>query len=137
MLCALYIANGDHIPVVVHDQLDDEVLCYKIAADHLGSTFYPEFMGGQAATILPLSIPEMFVFYLLFPPATAFAVNLACTATVVYVSLYACLRMLDVRDSIVALMGIAFALLPFYSVYNIAVMGMPLLLCAITCRKLV
>ena len=85
-------------------------------------------MGGQAATILPLSIPEMFVFYLLFPPATAFAVNLACTATVAYVSLYACLRMLDVRDSIVALMGIAFALLPFYSVYNIAVMGMPLLL---------
>lgn len=130
-LGALYIANGDHIPVVVHDQLDGEVLCYKMAADHLGSTFYPEFMGGQAAITLPLSIPGMFIFYLLFPPAMAFAVNLACVIIVAYASLYASLHMLEVRDSVAAFTGMMFALLPFYSVYSIAVMGMPLLLCAL------
>ncbi len=131
ILGALYIVNGDQIPVVPHDQLDDQVLCYKMAVDHLGAAYYPEFMGGQESLSAPVSIPGMMLFYLLFPAVTAFATNLACVMIMAYVSLYACLRLLKVRDSLSALIGLAFAMLPFYSVYGLSSMGVPLVLCAL------
>ena len=131
LLSILYIVNGDQIPVAPHDQLDDQVLCYKMAVDHLGATYYPEFMGGQESSSAPLSIPGMLIFYLLFPTVMAFAVNLAFVMIVAYVSLYASLRLLRVRDSLAALVGLTFALLPFYSVYGLSSMGVPLVFCAL------
>lgn len=126
ILGIMYVVNGDQIPVVPHDQLDDQVLCYKMAVNHLGAVYYPEFMGGQELSSAPVSIPGMVVFYLLFPAVTAFAVNLAYIMITAYVSLYACLRLLKVRDSLSAFTSFAFAMLPFYSVYGLSSMGVPL-----------
>lgn len=136
ILGVMYIANGDGIPVVPHDQLDIEVLCYKLAAEHPTHAFYTEFMGGQESSAAPVSCLIILLFYLLFPAATAFAANLVCVMIMAYVSMYASLRLLGVRDSLAAISSFLFGMLPFYSVYGLSSMGGGLVLCAVLlCSK--
>lgn len=130
VMAALYVCAGDSIPVVPTDQLDGEVLCYKLAADDPGSEFYSNFMGGQSSNAMPLSIPGMIFFYLIIPLPYAFSVNLAFVMLVAYLSLYASLRMFGVRDLAAAAVCVCFAFLPFYSVYGLSSMGLPLVICA-------
>lgn len=131
LMGALYVGNGGNVPVVPHDQLDDQVPAYEMAVKHWGSAFYPEFMGGQSSSTMAISVPGMLIFYRLLPSVTAFAINLLFAMVVAYVSLYGSLRLLGVRDSVGTLVALSFALLPFYSVYGSSSMGVPLMLCAL------
>lgn len=127
----LYVGNGVHIPVIPHDQLDDQVICYMESAKHLGESYYIEFMGGQSSSALVTNVPGMQLFYFLLPPVTAFACNLLFVMTVSFISLYVFLQLLGVRDSAGALVSLAFSYLPFYSVYGLSSMGVPLILVAL------
>lgn len=127
----LYVANGEDIPVMPHDQLDDQVICYKLAAEHPGSSFYEEIMGGQSAQVMAVTVPGMLFFYQVFPSCTAYALNLLLVMLIAYIALYECLQILGVRDVLAALISVVYAVLPSYTVYGISAMGVPLVLLAV------
>lgn len=131
VLGVLYVSHGENMPVVSHDQLDDQVICYKLAAENPGASFYEQIMGGQSAQVMAVTVPGMLLFYQLFVPYFAYALNLLLVMLVAYASLYFCLEILGTRDVLAALISFVYAALPSYSVYGLSAMGVPLILLAV------
>lgn len=121
-----YVASGDGIVVKPHDQLDGEFLTYLLQARHFGATSYGELMNGLSSSGMQMAAPGLLLFYLAFPAEYAFSTAYLFIMVVAYVGLCLLLRTCGVRKWVAALSSLAFALLPFYSVYGLSVMGLPL-----------
>lgn len=127
----LYLFAGESIPVTVHDQLDYVVPMSELQASRFGESFFPELMGGMPASAVVIGIPGMALFYQMFPSVVAFSLNLMFVLLISYCSMYACLLMLGVRRWSAAITAFMYACLPFYSVYALSCMGVPLVVCAV------
>lgn len=126
-----YALSGDLILMLPHDQLDGEVLAYTLRAEHWGAVSYEELMGGMPATGMQMAAPGLVILYLLLPPAYAFGVGYALVAVVAYCGLWLLVRFFEVRPWVAAASSFLFALLPFYSVYGLSIMGVPLMAWAV------
>ena len=126
LLGTLYVAAGENIPVAVTDQLDGEVFTYLLRAWNPGATEFSQFMNGVPGTSLQMASPLTLLFYYALPSATAFSANAVFVMFVGYAGLFFLLRQLQVRTVLAAAASFVFALLPFYSVYGLSVMGIPL-----------
>lgn len=125
-LCGITILQGENSYIFIHDQFDGEVFSYLLHANHLGETIYPELMNGLPKTGVQLASPATLFFYLILPPINAYLWNLFFVAIIGYIGLYLFLTENDCKKSISAISALLFALLPFYSVYGLSIMGLPL-----------
>lgn len=116
---------GENSIIPVHDQLDISVVDYILSARHLGEKSFLEFMNGAAS--VSLCSPATLLFYLIFDPYMAFAVNYLFVSLVAFAGMFLCLQELFNRPWISLFIAILFSLLPFYSAFGLSVMGQPLL----------
>lgn len=126
-LFLLYLILGQDILVLYHDQLDSEVLYYMLKGKNLSSVFqetFPEFMHGEA--VVEVAAPFQLLYYLIFSPVTAFILNLYVVRITAYVGMYLLLRRLSVERILCLMTGLMFSILPFYSVYGLSAMGIPM-----------
>lgn len=127
-LGVIYVALGEAIVVDPHDQLDGEIFTYILHAKHFNESIYFELMNGLPSTGMQMAAPGLILLYFAFPPVTAFALSTFFVMVVAYLGLFALLRSFFVRSWIAAITAFLFALLPFYSVYGLSIMGIPALL---------
>lgn len=115
---------------IMHDQLDGEVLTYILNANYLEKdTIDVLFDGVSKTAVTPASLGSV-LFYLIFPPLTAFLVNYIFVVVVSYIGMFLCLKELNISIWTCVGISIIYASLPFYSVYGLSVMGQPLLVYA-------
>lgn len=124
----VYISLGENIVVAPHDQLDGEIFTYILHSKHLTDQVYYELMNGVPATGMQMAAPVLLVLYLLFPPVLAFSLATAAIMLIAYFGMSLLLSSFGVRSWLSVCVSFAFAFLPFYSVYGLSVMGVPLLL---------
>lgn len=142
LLCGILIVTLGYIPYIVlgkgsvfgiTDQLDDEILTYILTAKHLfdGQTIYPEIMSGlNRRSMLPPAM--LFTLpYLLFSPFNAFLINQYFISLVAFIGMYLLCRHLLRNKFFSFCTAVIFSYLPFYSVYGLSIMGVPLLLYAL------
>ena len=127
ILCGITILQGESSYITIHDQFDGEVFSYLLHANHLGETVYPELMNGLPKTGAQLASPATLFFYLIAPPINAYLWNLFFVAIIGYIGLYLFLTENSCKKIISVITALLFALLPFYSVYGLSIMGLPLL----------
>ena len=127
ILCGITILQGESSYITIHDQFDGEVFSYLLHANHLGETVYPELMNGLPKTGAQLASPATLFFYLIAPPINAYLWNLFFVAIIGYIGLYLFLTENSGKKIISVITALLFALLPFYSVYGLSIMGLPLL----------
>lgn len=124
----VYVALGESIVVDPHDQLDGEIFTYILHAKHFGESIYFELINGMPSTGMQMAAPGLLPLYFIFSPATAFALSTFLVMVVAYLGLFALLRSFSVRSWIATIVSFLFALLPFYPVYGLSIMGIPALL---------
>ena len=130
VLCAVQLVAGADVVVTVHDQLDSEVLYYKLHAEHPLDASYGEMLGGIASNRVVMASPASVLLYIAFGPLWGFLANWCFVALAGYCGMWLCLRSFDVSVAVGAVASVLFALAPFYSVYGLSVMGVPLVLLA-------
>ena len=116
---------------MIHDQFDGEVLAYILNAKYFMQGHIPEFLSGtDKISLLPPSFGTTF-FYCFLEPDNAFFVNYIFVVFVAYTGMYLLIEKLLSIKWIAAVVGCLFAMLPFYSVYGLSVMGQPLFFYAV------
>jgi len=124
------ILNSD-MYTMIHDQFDGEVLAYILNAKYFMQGHIPEFLSGtDKISLLPPSFGTTF-FYCFLEPDNAFFVNYIFVVFVAYTGMYLLIEKLLSIKWIAAVVGCLFAMLPFYSVYGLSVMGQPLFFYAV------
>lgn len=128
-----YIVLGKGSVFDITDQLDDEILTYVLTAKHLfdGQTIYPEIMCGLSyKSMLPPAMLST-LLYVIFSPFYAFLINQYFISVVAFIGMYLlCSHLL--RNIFVSFCAaVIFSYLPFFSVYGLSIMGVPLLLYAL------
>lgn len=129
VLSIMLLAAGGSIPAVVHDSLDLEISRIVVQLKHLGENSLPEFMDGAWNASSSFS-PGSLVLYMIFDPLTAFVLNTIFVLYAAYLGCWLCLELFRVRPWISSTVAFAFALLPFYSIFGLSVMGVPFLVYA-------
>jgi len=129
----------DNAPTLVHDNLDSNVVMFKILADS-GQLFgsmndtIPQIMNGIPRNVLGSEFNAIQWLYLLFDPYMAYVLNLTVMHITAFIGMYLLLKkyFLDNKEDKIILVGVAlsFALLPFWPSGGLSVSGMPLLLYA-------
>lgn len=122
-----YCLSGSAMVVESHDQLDGEIFTYILHLQHFGDSTYPELMDGISSTGMQMAAPGMLLFYILLPVKMAFAAGYFFVAVCAYIGLFLLLKSFSVRQWLGAIVAALFAFLPFYSVYGLSIMGIPLL----------
>lgn len=125
------LIQGQNALLIVHDQLDGEVLAYIEQIENLGSNNIPELFNGALKSSLTPASTGTLLFYYLFDPFIAYMVNYIFVAIIAYSGMYLCVEKFIKEKWICVVVGTIFAMLPFYSVYGLSVMGQPLLLWAV------
>jgi hypothetical protein len=130
---------GDSTPVLVHDNLDANVVWYKILADSgqffgpMDSTL-PQLMNGLPRNSLGSEYNVINWLFLLLEPYPAYIVNLTLMHLFAFIGMYLLLsrHLVPGKDSMFIAVGVAlaFALLPFWPSGGLSIAGMPLLLYA-------
>ena len=122
-----YVYLGENIVVTMHDQLDSDVTYLVLKSQNLSSIFqtrFPQFMDGNAE--VTVSSFGSLVFYLIMPSVYAFITNMFFVRILSYLSMFFLLRYYGVEPLFSYLVAMTFVFLPFYSVYGLSVMGIPL-----------
>lgn len=125
------LIQGQNALLIVHDQLDGDVLAYIEQIENLGSNNIPELFNGALKSSLTPASTGTLLFYYLFDPFIAYMVNYIFVAIIAYSGMYLCVEKFIKEKWICVVVGTIFAMLPFYSVYGLSVMGQPLLLWAV------
>lgn len=120
---------GEDIPASIHDSLDIEISRIVVQLKHFGANSLPEFMDGAWNASSSLS-PGSLVFYMLFDPVVAFAANMTFVLFIAYIGCWLCLESFGVRPWLSSTVAFLFAFLPFYSIFGLSIMGVPLLVFA-------
>lgn len=125
----LIILNKDAL-LVIHDQLDGEVLSYVLSARNILSSKITQLFDGVNKSAITPPAPFFVLLYCLFPEWIAFFVSYILIAAVAYTGMFLCFKELLGKKWIALSVAIIFSLLPFYPVYGFSIMGQPLLLYA-------
>ncbi len=127
--CLLLGKGGVYI---AHDQLDGEIFSYIFHARHLfdNSRVYPELMNGIGKEGLQMAAPLMVLLFCLLPPMQALFTAGVLIAAVGFCGMFACINRITGNKVIAFVVGGIFAYTPFYTVYGLSVMGIPMLLYA-------
>lgn len=114
------------------EQLDGGIFPYILHVRHLstGGAVYPELMNGIAKEGMQLNAPLLALLFYILPPMQAFLLGSILIAAVGFAGMFACVSKITDNKIIAWIVGCIFAYTPFYAVYGISVMGVPLLLYA-------
>lgn len=128
-----YVLLGEGSYVQVHDQMDGEILNYIYQAKYLFSgNVIPEFMNGASKAAMQMPAPFGVLFYLVFSPFWAYAVMHWFVLCIGFLGMYFLCRNFSIREEIALLAACLYCYIPFYPVYGLTQLGLPLLLlCAV------
>jgi hypothetical protein len=132
-----YYILGENTHIRVHDNLDSNIVWYKMLAES-GMIFtapdavLPNVINGLPRSALPSAFDWMVWLYVLFSPFTAYTINQTVMRFVAFFGMYVLLRKhffrADASSVIPAGVALAFALLPFWPSGSLSFAGMPLAL---------
>jgi len=140
IIIALYLTPfyllGESTPTLVHDNLDSNVVWFKVLAES-GQLFgpmdatIPQVMNGIPRNSFGSEFNVIQWLYLFFEPYTAYIINLTLMHFIAFIGMYLLLtrRILPDEGSKPFTVGVslAFALLPFWPSGGLSIAGMPLL----------
>ncbi|AKB18844.1 DUF6044 family protein [Methanosarcina sp. WWM596] len=134
-----FIILGEDTPVLVHDNLDSNLVRH-ITLVQSGKIFgsmdstVPQIMNGLPRNCLGSEFSFILLLFDLFPPFTAYALNLTFMHFIAFFGMYLLLSRHIVREkeySFIAVgVALCFALLPFWPFGGLSIAGMPLALYA-------
>ncbi|MEZ5335184.1 MAG: DUF6044 family protein [Methanolobus sp.] len=134
-----YYILRENTPVLIHDNLDSFLAWHTILAqsDHILGSFdstIPQIMNGLPRNCLGSEFSFILLLFYLFPPFTAYALNLTLMHIIAFSGMYLLLsRRIDTGDGnrfIIIGVSLCFALLPFWPFGGLTIAGMPLALYA-------
>lgn len=114
------------------DQLDGEIFTYIFAAKYLGQdvSVYQEMFNGIHTDGLIMPAP-MFVFiYRVLEPFTALLCMHLIVSALAFLGMYLLINKCYENKIVAFIAGLVFAYLPFFGVYGLSIMGVPLLVYA-------
>ena len=117
---------GEDSFIAPHDQFDGSVFAYMLRINNWGMDTFEEIMNGLPKEGLQMEAPGLLILYLLFDFSTAYICTTIFVMIIAFVGMYFLLSNLDVRTWIAFLVAFLFASLPFYPVYCLNIMGLPL-----------
>ncbi len=132
---------GENIPVLIHDNLDSNLVWHTNlvnSGEFFGSmdSTIPQVMNGLPRNSLGSEFNAIKWLFYLFPPFTAYALNLTIMHFVAFIGMYLLLSKHiikgegDIYDIINVGVALSFSLLPFWPFGGLSVAGMPLALYA-------
>ncbi|MGN0431373.1 MAG: DUF6044 family protein [Lachnospiraceae bacterium] len=129
-LPALLLGEGG--VYICHDQLDGEIFSYILRAKHLfdDGNVYPELMNGIPKEGLQMAAPLLLLLFCVFTPLQAFLIGSMAIAAVGFAGMFLCIKEITGSKPLAFVLGGIFGYLPFYTVYGLSIMGLPLLLYA-------
>ena len=125
----LFVFNTD-FRMLIHDQLDGEVLTYVLNAKHFMDPNLPELFNGADKSSMTPPAPGFVLMFLIFPTKAAYFIMYVIVLISAYTGMYLCLNEMIGKSWIAAISSMIFTLLPFFPVYGLSVMGQPLLVYA-------
>ena len=122
------LLKGGGFWVSANDQLDSEVMYYWLKANNgITASSFDNFMNGRAFVQVPCIISLL--FYKLLPPVYAFIVNRYIVTEIGFVGMYLLLNTSRIEKPVSFISAMLFSAIPFFSVYGLTVMGIPLIAC--------
>ena len=136
LFLTIRLVLGQDSFVTIHDNLDSEIPWRIALANNPGSDRLDSIMNGLPVSFMVTRLNLIYAFYAVFPPFTAYILNEALVHAVAFAGMFLLLQTLFRRGflqsgqegPIGAGVALAFSLLPFYSIYGLAIAGQPLLL---------
>ncbi|MFC4618498.1 DUF6044 family protein [Camelliibacillus cellulosilyticus] len=132
-----YYVFGENTAIRIHDNLDSNVVWYKLMAD-TGTLFsgihtkIPNIMNGLPRNSLGSELDIGLLIYALFPPFTAYTINQTVMRFVAFFGMYLLLdrHIIGDRDRYWITIGtsLAYAFLPFWPSGELSIAGLPLAL---------
>lgn len=124
-----YLILGEGSYVVVHDQMDGEILNYIYQAEYLfAGSVIPEFMNGMPKSAMLPPAPLMVLLYKIFEPFTAFALMHWICLLIGFGGFWLLCRKMLIKKEIGCAVACIFSYMPLYPVYGLAIWGQPLLI---------
>ena len=129
---------GQNSHVLIHDNLDSNVVWYKVLADS-GMTFaksnelIPNIMNGLPRSVYGSEFNVIVWLYNIFPPYIAYVINQILMHFIAFLGMWLLLKnhiLKGNRNAISLGVSLAFALLPFWPSGGLSVAGQPLVLYA-------
>lgn len=124
---------GEGSVFTIHDQLDESMMNYVLTARHPGESIIPEMLGGINASGLQPSAVAFVLLYRIMPPFYAFLCTYMIGLLCGFLGMYLVVKELAGSSILAVAAGGIFCMLPFYPVYGLSQMGIPLVLYAFLC----
>ena len=128
-----HMTLGEGSIFTIHDQLDESLMNYVLTARHAGETQIPEMMGGINAGGLQPSAVLFLLLYMVMPPFYAFLTSYGIIFLCAFIGMYLVVKELTGSSILAVVSAGCFCMLPFYPVYGLSQMGIPLVLYAFLC----
>jgi hypothetical protein len=131
-----YIILNNKSPIQIHDNLDSNYVNYKLIAE-TNTVFTPSFeiiepfMGGTYRLSFPSELNVIMLLFVLFPPLTAYIINMIIIHITAYLNMYKLLNNYVVKENgnhITVGVALCFGVLPFYPWLGLSIAGSPLIL---------
>lgn len=129
------IVLGEKSVFIIHDQLDEEILCFVLTARHPGENVIPEMLGGIGSGGLQPSAVLFLVLYCLLPPFYAFLCSYGLLLLCGFLGMYLTVKELTESSILAVTAGGIFCMLSLYPVYGLSLMGIPLVVYAYLCLR--
>lgn len=126
-----YLYLGERIVVNPHDQLDLEIPNFILKSRDISTLFeesFPQFMCGRTDVETTSVIGTL--LYVIFSPVYAFIVNIFLVRIIAFLGMYLLLVSLKTNRICSIITSFVFSFIPFYSVYGLNIMGIPMLVYA-------
>lgn len=132
-----YYFLGENTHIRVHDNLDSNIVWYKILAES-GQIFaapnsqLPNIINGLPRSALPSALDGVLWLYVLFPPFLAYAISQTMMRIIAFIGMFLLLRTYIIpglqRGYYVIALGVSvcFAILPYWPSGVLSIAGLPL-----------
>ncbi|MFS0750938.1 DUF6044 family protein [Oceanobacillus sp. 1P07AA] len=140
-----YFINGENTHLRIHDNMDSNVVWYKVLAESgkiftLQDVMLPYAIDGLPRSALPSPFDAVVWLYVLFEPITAYTISQTIMRLAAYFGMYLLLtRFVLAKDTtpwITVGVSLAFAMLPYWPSGALSIAGIPLALYVfLTIRK--
>lgn len=132
-----YFILGENTHIRVHDNLDSNIVWYKLLAESgqifsSPNTLLPSIINGLPRSALPSAFDGVVWLYVLFTPFVAYAISQTVMRIVAFIGMYYLLQTFiistDKRSTMFIQIGVSvcFALLPFWPSGMLSIAGLPL-----------
>lgn len=130
-----YLAAGENSHIRIFDNLDSEILFYKLSGKYLLSFNgnMPEIMDGLSVGSVNVFSPIQTLIYMVLPTFWAYIFNDFFVKITGFLGLYFLLNRIIQKEYcyISFFASLIFALLPVFSVYGLSIYGQPILVLAV------